>query len=75
MDGANGSRKFFAITLSLLSPVILFTLVMQIIVTIQAFTQAYIIDGRRARLLPCIEHNGPDLKIRKRGTCRMRGFD
>ena len=73
MDGANGLRKFFAVTLPLLSPVILFTLVMQIIVTFQAFTQAYIIDGRRARLLPCIEHNGLDLEIAKRGTCRMRG--
>lgn len=45
VDGANKSWQFFAITLPLLSPVILFTLVLQIITTFQAFTQAYIIGG------------------------------
>ncbi len=45
VDGANKSRQFVAITLPLLSPVILFTLVLQIITTFQAFTQAYIIGG------------------------------
>jgi len=38
-------RQFFSITLPLLSPVILFTLVLQIITTFQACTQAYIIGG------------------------------
>lgn len=45
VDGADNARKFFFITLPLLSPVILFTLVLQIITTFQAFTQAYIIGG------------------------------
>lgn len=45
VDGAGTKRQFFSITLPLLSPVILFTLVLQIITTFQAFTQAYIIGG------------------------------
>ena len=45
VDGADNLRKFFHITLPLLSPVILFTLVLQIITAFQAFTQAYIIGG------------------------------
>lgn len=45
VDGASKPRQFFSITLPLLSPVILFTLVLQIITTFQAFTQAYIIGG------------------------------
>ena len=45
VDGATKVRQFFAITIPLLSPVILFNLVMQIIGAFQAFTQAYIIGG------------------------------
>ena len=45
VDGADAKRQFLFITLPLLSPVILFTLVLQIITTFQAFTQAYIIGG------------------------------
>ena len=45
VDGATKTRQFFSITLPLLSPVILFTLILQIITTFQAFTQAYIIGG------------------------------
>lgn len=45
VDGANKIQQFFSITIPLLSPVILFTLVLQIITTFQAFTQAYIIGG------------------------------
>ena len=45
VDGADKVRQFFFITIPLLSPVILFTLVLQIITTFQAFTQAYIIGG------------------------------
>jgi multiple sugar transport system permease protein len=45
VDGADKVRQFFFITLPLLSPVILFTLILQIITTFQAFTQAYIIGG------------------------------
>ena len=45
VDGAGKGRQFFFITIPLLSPVILFTLVLQIITTFQAFTQAYIIGG------------------------------
>ncbi len=45
VDGASKVRQFFAITIPLLSPVILFNLVMQMISAFQAFTQAYIIGG------------------------------
>ena len=45
VDGATRVRQFFAIAIPLLSPVILFTLVMQTISAFQAFTQAYIIGG------------------------------
>ena len=51
VDGANNVRKFWAITIPLLSPVILFNLVIQIISAFQAFTQAYIIGGGRGGVL------------------------
>lgn len=51
VDGANNVRQFFSITIPLLSPVILFTLVIQIISAFQAFTQAYIIGGGRGGVL------------------------
>ncbi|MBN2005751.1 MAG: sugar ABC transporter permease [Anaerolineae bacterium] len=51
VDGASKIRQFFAITIPLLSPVILFNLVMQMIGAFQAFTQAYIIGGGRGGVL------------------------
>jgi multiple sugar transport system permease protein len=51
VDGANKVRQFFSITIPLLSPVILFNLVMQMIYAFQAFTQAYIIGGGRGGVL------------------------
>ena len=51
VDGANKVRQFFAITIPLLSPVIMFNLVMQMIGAFQAFTQAYIIGGGRGGVL------------------------
>lgn len=46
MDGAGKIKQFFSITLPLLSPIILFNLVMQIINGFMVFTQAQIItDG------------------------------
>jgi len=45
IDGASGLRKFVKITLPLLSPVILFNLVMQMIHGIIVFTPALIITG------------------------------
>ena len=51
VDGASKVRQFFAITIPLLSPVILFNLVMQLIYAFQAFTQAYIIGGGRGGVL------------------------
>jgi len=43
VDGATGARKFFHITLPMLSPVILFNAVMQTIAAFMSFIPAYII--------------------------------
>lgn len=51
VDGATNVRKFFSITIPLLSPVILFTLVIQLISAFQVFTQAYIIGGGKGGVL------------------------
>lgn len=51
VDGANNVQQFFAITIPLLSPVILFNLIIQIIGAFQAFTQAYVIGGGRGGVL------------------------
>ncbi|QYR19278.1 sugar ABC transporter permease [Paenibacillus sp. sptzw28] len=45
VDGAGMVRRFFNITLPVLSPVIFFNLVMQIITSFQSFTQAFIISN------------------------------
>lgn len=45
MDGAGRVRQFFAITFPLLTPVIFFNLVLQIIFAFQSFTQAYVVSG------------------------------
>ena len=51
VDGAHKVQQFFHITIPLLSPVILFNLVIQLISAFQAFTQAYIIGGGRGGVL------------------------
>jgi multiple sugar transport system permease protein len=51
VDGASKSQQFFSITVPLLSPVILFNLVIQMIGAFQAFTQAYIIGGGKGGVL------------------------
>ncbi|MGO1547950.1 MAG: carbohydrate ABC transporter permease [Microbacterium gubbeenense] len=45
VDGASKTRRFVAITLPLLSPIIFFNLVLQLIGAFQSFTQAFIISG------------------------------
>lgn len=45
MDGAGKLRQFFSITFPLLTPVIFFNLVLQIIFAFQSFTQAYVVSG------------------------------
>ncbi len=45
VDGAGSVRRFFSITVPMLSPVIFFNLVIQLISSFQAFTQAFIISG------------------------------
>ena len=43
MDGASGARKFFSITLPMISPVILFTTITGIIGALQVFEAAFVI--------------------------------
>ena len=45
MDGAGKIRRFFSITFPLLTPIIFFNLVLQIIFAFQSFTQAYVVSG------------------------------
>lgn len=45
LDGAGNIRRFRNVTLPLLTPVILFNLVLQIISSFQTFTPAYIVSG------------------------------
>lgn len=45
IDGATKRKQFFHITFPLLTPIIFFNLVMQIISSFQAFTPAYIVGG------------------------------
>lgn len=45
MDGAGPIRRFLRITMPLLSPVLLFNIVLQTINAFQAFVQAYIVSG------------------------------
>ncbi|MFV0405225.1 MAG: carbohydrate ABC transporter permease [Propioniciclava sp.] len=45
MDGAGPIRQYFAITLPMLSPVILFNLLMNIVAAFQAFNTAYVVSN------------------------------
>jgi multiple sugar transport system permease protein len=46
IDGANSWQRFWNITIPMISPVILFTLVTNLIYTLQTFTQVYVVsDG------------------------------
>lgn len=45
VDGASKLVQFFTITLPLLTPIIFFNLVLQIIFAFQNFTQAYVVSG------------------------------
>lgn len=45
MDGAGRFHKFRSITLPLITPIIFFNLVLQVIFAFQTFTQAYVVSG------------------------------
>ena len=45
VDGAGRVRRFTSITLPLLTPIIFFNLVLQVIFAFQTFTQAYVVSG------------------------------
>ena len=44
IDGANGSRRFWYITLPSISPVLLFSTIIGIIQSLQLFTQPYVVS-------------------------------
>jgi multiple sugar transport system permease protein len=44
-DGAGILRKFFSITLPMITPILFFNLILQIVGAFQAFTPAYIVSG------------------------------
>lgn len=44
-DGAGSFRRFFSITLPLITPLVFFNLILQMIGAFQAFTPAYIVSG------------------------------
>jgi multiple sugar transport system permease protein len=44
-DGASRSRRFVAITLPMLTPLIFFNLILQMVGAFQAFTPAYVVSG------------------------------
>jgi multiple sugar transport system permease protein len=45
MDGAGPVRRFIAVTLPMLSPVILFNTIMAVISSFQVFTQSFVMTG------------------------------
>jgi multiple sugar transport system permease protein len=45
LDGANKLQQFWSVTIPLLTPIIFFNLVLQIINSFQSFTQAYVVSG------------------------------
>jgi multiple sugar transport system permease protein len=45
VDGAGSFRKFFAITVPMITPIIFFNMVLQMVGAFQAFTPAYIVSG------------------------------
>ncbi|MEZ5276512.1 MAG: sugar ABC transporter permease [Opitutaceae bacterium] len=45
LDGAGRRRRFFAVTLPMISPAILFNLIMGLIGALQVFTQAFVMTG------------------------------
>ena len=61
VDGAGRIRRFFRITLPLLTPIIFFNLVLQLIHAFQSFTQAFIVSGgdRRSGRLDALLHALP----------------
>src|SRR2546430_3750137 len=44
-DGAGAFRKFFVITLPMITPILFFNLILQMVGAFQAFTPAYIVSG------------------------------
>ncbi|GAA1918699.1 sugar ABC transporter permease [Streptomyces sodiiphilus] len=45
LDGAGRIRQFFSVTLPLLTPIIFFNLILQLINAFQSFTQAFVVSG------------------------------
>ena len=61
IDGAGRVRRFFTVTLPLITPAILFQIIMQMIVNFQYFTEAFLMSGAGSRLNENI--GGPENSI------------
>ncbi|WP_130837663.1 carbohydrate ABC transporter permease [Lachnoclostridium sp. Marseille-P6806] len=75
IDGANGWQRFFRITLPMLSPIILYNLIMQTISAFMTFTQAFVITGggpNNATMLYALNVYNQAFKYNKMGyACAM----
>ena len=49
LDGAGSTKRFFAVTLPMISPIVFFQVIMAIILSFQIFTQAFVIRGATGR--------------------------
>ena len=78
LDGANALRRFWHITLPMLTPVILFNLVMGIISSFQVFTDAYVMTKGRSQLrilLLCLLPLSERVPVLPHGLCFGAGVD
>ncbi len=61
IDGAGAFRRFFRVTLPLITPAVLFQVVMQLIVNIQYFAEPYLLNASQSKLNEAI--GGPQNSI------------
>lgn len=74
IDGAGTVSKFTRITLPLLTPVIFFNLVMQLIFSFMTFTQAYVVSGGTGRPLDTTLFYSLYIYIRSFGVGANMGY-
>ena len=52
LDGAGAGRRFWNVTLPMISPVLFYNLIIALIATFQYFTQAYVVSNGRGAAMP-----------------------
>ena len=76
IDGAGPMRRFWNVTLPMLSPLIFYNVVMGIIASFQIFTQAYVMTGPgpdNATLLLRAESVPAGIRVSQHGVCQRHG--